>query len=141
MDQIAIAAQPAAADLLGRARPGDGLLVASLVPAPSLHCALTPEASAVLHDSLVRIVAAAVGTASAVAPWIHDAVLALMTAASPEECRAAGAEVRARWHQKWQAPVTVVTGTATVDTTTPASVAVCLAGAQLGASKDACLHA
>ncbi len=136
----AVDATPVAATLLARAQHGDALLVAALVPAPSLHVALTPEATTVLRNSLVRIVSAVVGDDLTV-PWIHDQVLALLAGASYQDAIDTGDVVRARWHQAWQAPVTVVTAAATVDPSTPASVAVFLAGAQLGTVKDACAHA
>lgn len=127
--------------LLARAREGDVLLVAGLVPAPSLRVALTPEATMVLRDSLLRIVATVAATPDAAVPWIHDAVLAVLRGASADDRRDASDSVRSRWHQAWRAPVTVVTATAAVDAATPASVAVLLAGAELGVAKGACAHA
>lgn len=130
-----------ATTLLARAGDGDSLLVAGLVPAPSLRVTLTPEATAVLRESLLRIVATVVGTPDAAVPWIHDAVLAVLRDATDDDRRDARDAVRARWHQAWEAPVTVVTAIASVDAATPAPVAVLLAGAQLGVAKDAYAHA
>jgi hypothetical protein len=134
------AVPPTRRDPLAGVAPGDALVILALVPASTLRPALTPEAEALLRDSLRRVVEEVVPDGATVLEWRHGQFLAVLSRTTRAEAGLVAGEIRRRWHCSWTAPVTVASGVSSVDVSTPPATAAMLAGAEVSASKERAAH-
>lgn len=135
------ASESGAVDALDRAEPGDAVVIVGLVAAPTLRHTVSPDADALLHESLRRILEETVPDDGRVLPWPHGQFLAVLPRTTRANAATVAGEVRRRWHCSWTAPVAVASGVSAVDASTPATLAAMLAGAELSAAKERATHA
>jgi hypothetical protein len=94
--------------LLGRLRdlePGDALLLATWQPAAPVPAHLSEEATALLDESLRRVVSAVLPADAVVGSWGARHVLVLLPTTTPTAAARAGRRARRAWKARWNAPV------------------------------------